>query len=287
MELSADRWTPENRYETLLSLGDRTRTALKEWLGDAREVVHIGYAKHANTGDHLILRAEQMLFESLGVKWIELPMSTRLIPEKLRDTPLIFKGGGYLGDPGAWHYSKMSRWVLRHRAPVLLMPCSAYFKEVTPERWARTMRWSDTTIFCRDVISLGILEEHFPGVAKLVPDSAFYSARVIAHRAGSDRVILARSDRETGGAKLAERYPDVKKKVEWLEKGVHPGNVMDVIAKKLDGASWIVTDRLHVHVAAKMLGLPHDFLANSYHKNEGFYRTWSAEDPLVTWVPVA
>ena len=63
MELSADRWTPANRHETLLSLGDRTRAAVKEWLGDAREVVHIGYAKHANTGDHLILRAEQLFDE--------------------------------------------------------------------------------------------------------------------------------------------------------------------------------------------------------------------------------
>jgi len=287
IDLTPDSWTAANRRQTLLDLGDWTRSALEEWLDGAKEVVHIGYAKHANTGDHLILRGEQLLFESLGVTWHELPMTTFHIPERMRDLPLIFKGGGYLGDPGAWHYSKMSRWVLRQRSKVLLMGCSAYFNEVDPARWARTMRWSDTTIFCRDVMSLAILEEHFPGVAKLVPDSAYYASRALRHQPGNKRVLLARSDRETGEAKLASRYPDVKDAVEWLEEGVNPGNVVDVIASKLDQASWIATDRLHVHVAAKLLGIPHDFLANSYHKNEGFYRTWSADDPLVTWVPVS
>jgi exopolysaccharide biosynthesis predicted pyruvyltransferase EpsI len=281
--LTADAWSADRRADTLLGLGDRTRDELERWLNGAKKVVHIGYATHANTGDHLILRAEQMMFDDLGVEYVPLPMETFRIPEELREFPLLFKGGGYLGDPGAWHYKKMSRWALRQKAPVLLMPCSAYFKTVDPELWQRTCRWADLTIFSRDITSLAICEEHFPGVARLVPDSAWYSARALKHTPGGTAVLLPRSDRETGGAGLPERYPQVEVR-EWLEKGVNPDNVFDVIADKFEDVGWLATDRLHVHVAAKILGIRHDFLANSYHKNTAFHATWSAHDPMVRWV---
>ncbi len=281
--LTADAWAEGARAATLRRLGDRTRDEVGRWLDGAKKVVHIGYASHANTGDHLILRAEQMIFDDLGVEYVPLPMDTFRIPEELREHPLLFKGGGYLGDPGAWHYKKMSRWILRQKAPVLLMPCSAWFETVDPALWQRTCRWADVTVFSRDTTSLGIVNDLVPGLAKLVPDSAFYSARALTHRSGDTAVLLPRSDRETGGAALPGRYPQTEIR-EWLEKGVNPDNVLEVIARKLDGVGWLGTDRLHVHVAAKILGIPHDFLGNSYHKNRAFQATWSANDPLVRWV---
>ncbi len=281
--LTAASWAPDTRMATLRRLGDRTRDEVERWLDGAKKVVHIGYASHANTGDHLILRAEQMMFDDLGVEYVPLPMDTFRIPEELRGFPLLFKGGGYLGDPGAWHYKKMSRWILRQKAPVLLMPSSAYFKTVDPALWQRTCRWADVTVFSRDTISLGIVNDLVPDLARLVPDSAFYAARALSHRPGGTAVLLPRSDRETGGAGLPDRYPQVEIR-EWLEKGVDPDNVLDVIAQKLDGVGWLGTDRLHVHVAAKILGIPHDFLGNSYHKNRAFHGTWSVHDPLVQWV---
>jgi len=273
-----------SRGDAHAALGRRTRDAVADWLGGASRVVHIGYADHANTGDHLILRAEQMLLDELGVERVELPMTTFRIPQALRGLPLLFKGGGYLGDPGAWHYRKMSRWILRHNAPVLLLPCSAYFHTTDPALWQRTCRWADVTVFSRDHRSLDIVNELVPGSARLVPDSAFFAAAALRCRPGTERVLLPRSDRETGGTDLPRRYPGLPSR-EWLHKGVTPKNVLDVIADKLDGVGWLATDRLHVHVAAKILGIPHDFLANSYHKNEAFRATWSADNPLVRWVP--
>lgn len=279
----ASSWSAAERKDTLIGLGDTTREAVKEWLDGAKHVVHIGYAKHANTGDHLILKAEQLLFESLGVKYTPLDMGTFRISDDLRKLPLVFKGGGYLGDPGAWHYKKMCRWILNQRAPVLMMPCSARFDSVSPELWQRAVRFSELTIFSRDRRSFGIIDDIVPGLPRLVPDSAYFSTRSLRHRTGDKRVLLPRSDREAGGVGLADRYPGVEVR-EWLQKRVKPDNVLDVIADKLDQASWLATDRLHVHVAAKILGIPHDFLPNSYHKNTAFYATWSTEDPLVTWV---
>jgi exopolysaccharide biosynthesis predicted pyruvyltransferase EpsI len=281
--IEANRWSAGERLDTLIELGDRTREAVRTWLDGAKRVVHIGYAKHTNTGDHLILRAEQLLFESLGVEYIPLEMSTFRLPDDLRRLPLVFKGGGYLGDPGAWHYRKMCRWILAQRAPVLMMPCSVRFDSVSPDLWKRAVRFSDLTIFNRDRRSFGIIDDIVPGLPKLVPDSAYFSSRALKHRRGDRKVLLPRSDREAAPVDLSGRYPGIEVR-EWLQKKVKPSNVLDVIADKFDDVGWLATDRLHVHVAAKILALPHDFLPNSYHKNTAFYATWSTEDPLVRWV---
>jgi exopolysaccharide biosynthesis predicted pyruvyltransferase EpsI len=39
----------------------------------------------------------------------------------------------------------------------------------------------------------------------------------------------------------------------------------------------IITNRLHGHILATLLGIPHVFLPNSYHKNKAFYDTWTAD----------
>ncbi|MEC4986894.1 MAG: polysaccharide pyruvyl transferase family protein [Oscillatoria sp. PMC 1068.18] len=42
----------------------------------------------------------------------------------------------------------------------------------------------------------------------------------------------------------------------------------------------IITNRLHGHILCLLLGIPHLFLPNSYHKNESFYQTWSQD---ISW----
>jgi exopolysaccharide biosynthesis predicted pyruvyltransferase EpsI len=41
----------------------------------------------------------------------------------------------------------------------------------------------------------------------------------------------------------------------------------------------VITNRLHGHILCILLGKPHIFLPNSYHKNEAFYNTWTASLP--------
>ncbi len=41
----------------------------------------------------------------------------------------------------------------------------------------------------------------------------------------------------------------------------------------------VVTDRLHGHILCTLLNIPHVFLPNSYHKNQGFYEAWTAPLP--------
>ncbi|MGB3510002.1 MAG: polysaccharide pyruvyl transferase family protein [Microcoleaceae cyanobacterium] len=46
----------------------------------------------------------------------------------------------------------------------------------------------------------------------------------------------------------------------------------------------IITSRLHGHILCVLLNIPHIFLPNSYHKNQGFYETWSCNIPFCKFV---
>ncbi|WP_375514763.1 polysaccharide pyruvyl transferase family protein [uncultured Nostoc sp.] len=46
----------------------------------------------------------------------------------------------------------------------------------------------------------------------------------------------------------------------------------------------IITNRLHGHILCILLGIPHIFLANSYHKNESFFETWTHQVPFCRFI---
>lgn len=46
----------------------------------------------------------------------------------------------------------------------------------------------------------------------------------------------------------------------------------------------IITNRLHGHILCILLGIPHIFLPNSYHKNKVFYETWTCQIPFCRFV---
>jgi pyruvyl transferase EpsO len=50
-------------------------------------------------------------------------------------------------------------------------------------------------------------------------------------------------------------------------------------AYQFAGYPGIVTNRLHGHILALLLGIPHVFLPNIYFKNESFYQTWTKDLP--------
>jgi exopolysaccharide biosynthesis predicted pyruvyltransferase EpsI len=46
----------------------------------------------------------------------------------------------------------------------------------------------------------------------------------------------------------------------------------------------VITSRLHGHIFCVLLGIPHVFLPNSYHKNKAFHETWTANIPCCRFV---
>jgi pyruvyl transferase EpsO len=49
----------------------------------------------------------------------------------------------------------------------------------------------------------------------------------------------------------------------------------------------VITSRLHGHIFCVLLGIPHIFLPNSYHKNKAFYDTWTSGIPYSRFVAEA
>lgn len=87
-------------------------------------------------------------------------------------------------------------------------------------------------------------------------------------------------------ARLRERSSER----EWLARARHCLEIDRLPDAALHRKSWslihagvyqfrqypaIVTNRLHGHILCALLGIPHLFLPNTYHKNESFYRTWT------------
>ncbi|HTD37257.1 MAG TPA: polysaccharide pyruvyl transferase family protein [Candidatus Limnocylindrales bacterium] len=54
-------------------------------------------------------------------------------------------------------------------------------------------------------------------------------------------------------------------------------------AAMVSSAGTLVTDRLHVHVFAILLGIPHVVLDNSYGKLRSTFETWTSESGLAAW----
>jgi pyruvyl transferase EpsO len=48
-------------------------------------------------------------------------------------------------------------------------------------------------------------------------------------------------------------------------------------ARQISECRLLVTDRLHAHLTACILGVRNGLIANSYHKNEQFFQTWNMQ----------
>jgi pyruvyl transferase EpsO len=81
----------------------------------------------------------------------------------------------------------------------------------------------------------------------------------------------------------------------WLNSGIYPQKFRQMHDPTRHLHSWsllhsgmyqfekhpfIVTDRLHGHILSILMGIPHIFLPNSYHKNEAFYQSWTSGIPF-------
>ncbi len=58
---------------------------------------------------------------------------------------------------------------------------------------------------------------------------------------------------------------------------------MEIACRFVSAGRVLVTDRLHGHILALLLGIPNVCLDNRDGKVRQFYQTWTAGDPLVAW----
>jgi exopolysaccharide biosynthesis predicted pyruvyltransferase EpsI len=180
-------------------------------------------------------------------------------------------------------------------------------------------RHGNVVLFVRDGRSLEAAERHFPELdVRLCPDMAFHFAGRLspASLPGKGTLHLLRRDKERGifrsqsaedwvsyrlpnlarlaAARLAGRptfpyrktfegdrfFPLVEESGPYGNFHALSFRLAEDGASQLGRAERIVTDRLHAHILASLLGKPTVLLANAYFKNEAHFETWGGELPL-------
>lgn len=236
------------------------------------------------------------------------------------DAPLILQGGGNLGDLWPTCEEFRRHIVQSHpRRRIVVMPQSIHFDSTDGLRAsvAAYRKAENLTLLLRESRSMEIASEQFSGVEHRFCYDAALGIRV-PHKKPAARppLVVARGDKE---AKLAdqqfvaaERPPDwnASSANQWLWKrftwaknyyphspGViqahsrAPGwaytalrrlNVTAAI-RQLDGAESVVTNRLHAHVLAALLGIPHVVTDNSYGKISRIYNEYTGSFSTANW----
>jgi exopolysaccharide biosynthesis predicted pyruvyltransferase EpsI/tetratricopeptide (TPR) repeat protein len=294
------------------------------WLVDQRPIALLDWPFFVNCGDHFIWLGEKVLFKKYlrsailyecSIQHVDFSQLAGLPPE----TVLVMQGGGNFGDLYPKH--QKFREAIIAAFPdrrVLIMPQTVLFqsRKTLQQSAQRMALHPDLHVMARDHESLTTLRAQM-GLQNcyLHIDAAFALQDIVAVLQAKlsvslkyDVLHLLRSDAEAGGiSALAEeaRQFDWTKKSELAEFSGDAPEICSIdIAREifdgdLDRCSWhwlcaavrllchgrrIVTDRLHGHVLALMMGKEHDFYDNSYGKNAGFCSAWTRGDKLVTFI---
>lgn len=230
------------------------------------------------------------------------------------DGPIVLQGGGNLGTLWAEHQDLRLR-VIRDFPDrrIVQMPQSARFEDQDSLRvFADAVRGhGDVHIFVRDRASLELLSQ--AGVdAALCPDMALFMGRLSRPRQEprTPIMMLARTDHESSGLRewwdssdrmdnsveLAEWSMSRSDQLRWTawktphrirrrqpRMTIMSHRAYDAMAqipfqsavRQISGARVLITDRLHAHILATLMGIPNFVVDNNYGKLSGIYNLYT------------
>ena len=259
----------------------------------------VDFPDHANVGDSAIWLGEIAMLRAVTGRdpdyvstWENFDADAfhRASPNGV----LFLHGGGNLGD--IWLHHQMFREsmlaTVRDRR-VVQLPQSIHFR--APDRIARfatlVADHPDFHLHVRDRAGLDFARRHLACPVDLMPDSAFALGRQARLSAEHDVLMLVRADDEQAGhgwdalAGIADAI-----RLDWLVDDALPvarGSRVDHYAALatarverglalVSRGRRIVTDRLHGHILALLLDIPHVALDNDYGKISGYIDTWTS-----------
>ena len=314
--------TPAPTTETfLLSMRERIRTTLTPLLRGATRVALLDFPDYTNVGDSLIWLGVLRALRDAGAGRLAYVASQDTydraeLARAIGNGVILITGGGNLGDIWTNHQEFRERVLADFPGnPVIQLPQSIEFRDAARrERTARAFRaHADFTLMVRSERSLRLAAELVTRPPVLCPDMALALSpirRPVPARTGA--VFLARTDQEAGSPRDGSLPPWVERS-DWvhmpptmltrLARSVldrprvwrHMGGVRAELFRRLAverlhfGATMlsrgevVITDRLHGHVLAGLLGLPHFLLDNSYGKVRALWDTWTSGFPGAVW----
>ncbi len=234
-------------------------------------------------------------------------------------TTILILGGGFFGDVWRTGWQNVLDGLRGcEEYPIIILPQSIFYEDKELERRDAEYlsRFKNLTICVRDDDSLLRAKQAFKNRSILVPDMAFHidtqwlRQMKLPHEAASV-LYHKRTDKEQTNILpvfdadervLTSDWPVMERTDEWLsdfnerERKLRLANdKMDVIDQMHEqeyrpklilcavefysAHSRVVTTRLHGMVLAFLLGIPVEFIDNSYGKVSALYRTWLSDLP--------
>jgi exopolysaccharide biosynthesis predicted pyruvyltransferase EpsI len=269
-------------------------------VGAGQAYALVDFPDHANVGDSAIWLGETRMLRAITGRspdyvatWDDFDAAAfrRACP----DGVLFLHGGGNLGD--IWlHHQTFRETILRdiRDRPVVQLPQSIHFRD--PARIAPfaaiVADHPDFHLYVRDRTSLDFAGRHLLCATDLAPDSASAlgpQTRRVA--ADCDLLMLMRTDdeRRAEDRSALSQVPGAVM-LDWLDDDTLPDTAGDTKAQAYDRiaearverglhllsrARTILTDRLHAHILATLLGIPHVALDNDYGKISAYIRCWT------------
>lgn len=274
---------------------------------------------HLNAGDHLITSGTFAWIDETGRKILHCcakqHYNKQVLEKVLRNhanATILLQGGGNLG--GLWAANDKFRKEVIADFPnqkIVLLPQTIFFtsNETRAAIAASYSRHEQLTVLCRDQVSFELASDSFLNATlKLVPDMALALGTSLLAPVGSRQTLaLMRTDHEKIDrpiATLADMGLEVNDWTSFSEPPLHKflrraGKLLQLpthidggyriraysekltgsAIQQLSGRSALITDRLHGHVLAMLMGIPHALLDNKYHKNRSTFETWSKNCP--------
>lgn len=295
--------------------------AVRGALGGAQVVDLVDYPDHYNVGDAALWLGERAALRALGVRVASVTTRSTYDPRRLRaDGPIVILPGGNLGGLYATHHQlKLSVLADFPGRPVIQLPQSLrYAGETQREELRRAVdQHGATTLILRDRPSYEIAQRDFDCEVVLAPDMALALGPLRAGHPRRPFVVQARTDKESAGP-IARH--DVAT-VDWLEASrVEPVAAFSVAHRLVSRASAasdmgatraallaasdgfaranlrrgigmlslgerVLTDRLHGHILAALLGIEHIVVNDQFGKIESMWNTWTSRFDCATFEP--
>ena len=261
----------------------------------------VDFPDHANVGDSAIWLGELALLRQITGRdpcyvstWHDFDLDA--FRDVCPDGVLFLHGGGNLGDIWSHHQRFREDILARVRdRPVVQLPQSIHFRVPSEvDRFAALVaEHPDFVLYVRDTRSLSFARKHLACPSYLAPDSAYALGEQSRDAAQCDVLMLMRTDDERQGYALSSADPATV--VDWLEDDADIPVGGDAKAREAQAVARVdrglrllargevvVTDRLHGHILANLLGIPHVVLDNDYGKIAAYLDAWPAPDAIVT-----
>lgn len=283
-----------------------------------RDYCLLDFPDYSNVGDSLIwLGAAKFLADTYRAAPRYGCTIHNFDPDALRHQapkgPIYLSGGGNFGD--LWPKFQNFRLAVLRAFPdrqIIQLPQTIHFADTTNARETREAihNHGDFTLLVRDRPSLEFAQDHLDVQAILAPDMAFWLGHLPARKSPThDLALMLRTDKERNERAGTARPPEglSVNAFDWID-GHRPTLLMRILARGerqfgmpsrhalyrmkadiqlhrgldlLGSGRLLVTDRLHGHILATLMDIPHVLLDNSYGKLKNFHALWTSGSPSI------